>query len=356
MRNTFWQWLILLPGLILVHAVGASTAGPVYSSPDLDTQPAVLRTAAGRILLVIERLSGASGDLWVTSSDDNGATWAEPKPAIATSRNERHPALAQLPDNSFALFYLVDQGSNTFRIHRATSTDGSAWVDRGALELGWITGGEINPSVIRAADQSLIMVYHRLGGSSYLARSTDGGATWDTLRTQISVGNAALPRIAQRAGDGQYVVVYQVNPGNNNLDLYARVTNDPYTWNGPQIPVSIADNSHDAQPVALADGRFLVAYAQQKPGAVFDIYYRTSADGAQWSNEIPVTSDTDRYDVQPHPLVDPQSGNVQMFWSRQQSAQPYGDHDIWADRSVALPPAFVPIGFGYLPVVSAGQL
>jgi hypothetical protein len=206
-----------------LQAYSPLARGPIYSSPHLDYQPSIIRIQpSGRLLVAFERIDPVTlvGDFYATYSEDGGTTWATPQEILPAAQNRRHPALLQLGPGSFALFYLKDTGSNQFRLFRATSTDGLAWSEQNQLDLGWATSGEINPSVIRLPDGTLTMTYHRLSGPSYIAQSGDGGATWDTLRTQISPGNAQLPRLAYRESDGLYLVTYQV--GSSNLDMYSR--------------------------------------------------------------------------------------------------------------------------------------
>lgn len=342
MARTIAGALVLLAGLAAVSlALGAAPdyVGPIYSGSELDYQPSIIRRLPGNQLMVVfERLSTTfSGDLYVTSSSDGGLTWSVPQPILPSALNQRHPALVQLGADSFTLFYLVDEtGSSGYRLHRATSTDGLSWTDQGALDLGWALPGEVNPSVIREADGSLTMTYHRLSGPSYIARSLDGGATWDTLRTQVSVGSAALPRLARRDGDGLYLVTYQVNPGGNDLDIYAKTSSDPYDWSGPQWPLSTAVNSHDSQPIVLEDGTFLVAYAST-PVYYFDLFYRTSRDGMTWSEAVQVENDPARYDTQPHPLLKGTPGHILLTWSHQNGSEPYVDHDVWINTDLVIP-------------------
>jgi uncharacterized repeat protein (TIGR01451 family) len=337
--------LLLLLGLAAVClALGAPArfVGPIYDGPELDYQPSIIRVEpSGQLMVVFERISLSNffGDLYVTFSDDSGQTWTTPQPIIDSSLNERHPSLLRLAEDSFVLFYLVDEsGSGAYRIYRATSSDGVNWTrDTDSLDLGWATAGEINPNVIREVDGTLTMTYHRLSGPSYIAQSHDGGVTWDTLRTQISPSNAQLPRLTKRESDGLYLVTYQV--GSSSLDIFCKVSTDPYDWSGPEYPFSTAINSHDSQPIALEDGTFVVPYAQQR-GSVFDVYYRTSPDGTAWSDEVQVTSDILHYDTQPHPLRHGAPGHIILTWSHQKSASPYQDHDVWIDTDLLVAPSF----------------
>lgn len=261
-RLTHAGLLAVLYSLATVSlALGAAFVGPIYDGPDLDYQPSIIQVQpSGQLMIVYERLAPQTnlGDLYVSVSNDGGQSWTTPQVIINTPSNERHPALLQL-DSSFALFYLSNE-TGSFRIHRAASTDGLTWTPQGAIDLGWTTGGELNPAVIREADGTLTMTYQR-SGIGYLARSTDNGATWDKLQTRVSTAGGALPRIAKRESDGTYLVTYQT--GSSTVLMYSKVSTDPYNWNVVETPFSVDANSHDSQPIVLEDGTFVTFYTLQ---------------------------------------------------------------------------------------------
>lgn len=322
------------PRLTTLDVSGAS---PVYSGPETDYQPDILRLADGTLMMVIERLNASnSGNLYVTRSADGGTTWTTPALIVGTSLNERHPAVVQHAGGSFSLFYMRDEGGGKYRIRRATSADGSTWTDAGMVGLGWKTTGEINPDVIVEADGSLTMTYHRLSGPAYIARSTSGGATWDQLKTTVSGGAvASLPRIAKRASDGRYIVTYQQTSG-SLTNIYAKTSTNVYGWSVPAAGLMVGDNSHDAQPIVLEDGRFFVPFAGVQGAAGYNLYYKTSADGAAWSAAVQLTADSNLYDVEPHPILQGTPGHVMLSWGRQRTAGT-NDYDIWFAKDVVVP-------------------
>jgi len=323
--------------LICLLAIGSSAGAFAAASPVTpgfsDYQPSVIRTHDGARLLAFERLDGSlSGNLWITRSDDGGVAWSAPQAIVATSANERHPALLELAPSSYALFYLRGTGAtSSYRIVRATSSDGATFTEHGALDLGWATGGEVNPHVIRHADGSLTMSYQRLGSGSYLARSIDGGITWDTLRTAIATGSQ-LPRIAFRESDGLYLAAYQV--GSDPLSMHVKTTTNPTDWSAPARDFAVAGNNHDALPVVMPDGAFALFWIVAS-GSQFDLRVRRSLDGVAWEPARVVTSTPGEDDVQPHPLVGDSSVAVELYWGR---ATPVGVNNfrIVRDGAVAV--------------------
>lgn len=321
---------LLLLAAISCYATGASAVENVTSGPQMDYHAAVIRsTDDGARIVVFERLDGSlSGDLLLTRSTDDGASWSEPVAIVESSANERHPALLQLGPAEYVLFYLKSTGG--YRIWRATSTDGISFTEQAQLDLGWASGGEINPHVIRHAGGTLTISYQRLAGGAYVAQSTDNGATWDTLRTQVEAG-ARLPRIAYRDGDGLYLASYQVDPGNNQLQMYVKTTTDVHDWSAAAQDFAVTGNNHDSLPVVMPDGAFALFWIREN-GSGFDIAARRSLDGVSWDPAITITDTPDQYDVQPHPLITSAS-TVEMYWGRSPDNV---DYDIVREPDVML--------------------
>lgn len=288
----------------------------VTSGNALDYQVAVLRSSDdGARIVVFERLDPATlaGDLWLTRSIDVGASWSAPTPIIASTANERHPALLQLGPASYVLFYLKGTGAtSSFRIWRATSSDGAAFTEQAQLDIGWSTGGEINPHVIRHADGTLTMSYQRLGSGSYVAESSDGGATWDTLKTAIATGSQ-LPRIAYRESDGVYLASYQV--GSSALAMYVKTTTHVHDWSAARQDFAVNGNNHDSLPVVMPDGAFALFWIRAN-GSYFDLAVRRSLDGTHWDPAIAITDTPGEDDVEPHPLIGASSTSVELYWGR----------------------------------------
>jgi BNR repeat protein len=333
MRDRFRAILLVA---MLAAAAFAHAQQQVTSGAGADYQPAILKAADGTRVVIFERLDTSTtfGDLWITRSADGGDTWSDPVAIIATGANERHPALVETSPSHFTLFYLKGMSAATsFRIFRATSTDGLAFTEQGSIDLGWPTGGEINPHVIRHAGGTLTMSYQRLGSGAgvYVAESSDDGVTWDTLQTQIAA-SAQLPRIAFRESDGLYLATYQT--GGSALHLHVKSTVDVRDWSAAATDFAATGNNHDSLPVVMPDDAFVVFYIREVAGA-FDVAFRRSPDGIDWADPVAVTDTPDATDVEPHPLVGDSATSVELYWGREAPVGSF-DYDIVREPAVVV--------------------
>lgn len=304
-------------GAIVLAFIGAvNAAEPVTGGDQIDYMPSVIRSSDdGARIVVFERLDASTfaGDLLLTRSTDGGAHWTTPVPIVASAASERHPSLLQLGPASYALFYLKGTGTNSsYRLWRATSTDGTSFAEQNQLDLGWTTGGEINPHVIRHANGTLTMSYQRLGSGSYVAESSDGGASWDLLKTVIASGSQ-LPRITYRESDGLYLASYQV--GSIALSMQVKTTTDVRDWSAAPQDFAAIGNNHDSLPVVMPDDAFALFWIREN-GSGFDLAVRRSIDGATWGDALVLTDTPDEDDVEPHPLVGASSTSVELYWGR----------------------------------------
>lgn len=348
MRDACKKFMALIA--LATSGMASAQSVPVTSGAGMDYQPSVIRSSDdGARIVVFERLnpSTQSGDLWLTRSSDEGESWSEPIEVIASPANERHPALLQIGPSNYVLFYLKGTGAtSSFRIWRATSSDGIGFTEQGAIDLGWSTGGEINPHVIRHADGTLTMSYQRLGGSapygpgSYAAQSTDSGLSWDVQRTQIAA-SSQLPRLTFRESDGLYLASYQT--GNTALQMWVKTTTNLRDWSAVAQAFAASGNNHDSLPVVMPDGAFVLFWIRAS-GSQFDIAVRRSRDGSNWSPTLAVTASANADDVEPHPLVGTSSTSVELYWGRK-SPLAGTDYDIVRDPAVIVDEEIFSSGF-----------
>ncbi len=299
---------------LLLLAPGTTAAYDIVQVTDDAHQnymPSLTQLENGTLAIAYERLDTnfENGDILVTFSD-GGSAWTLPALAVGTAGNERHPALVQLDDGAFQIYYLSDE-TGGYRIHMASSPDGLAWTREGIVTLGWSTENLVNPTVCVESDGSLTMSYDVLSNGGYVAHSTDA-VTWDQNRTNVTAGS--LNRI-MRHSDGTYVLSYQRKTGlyYYQIDIFTKTSSDRVNWSG-ENRVTTTQNSHDSFPLELADGSYGLFYATSIAGNPYDLFSRDAADGTSWTNELPWLPYSG-WDTEPHPVT-LADGRVALAWPR----------------------------------------
>jgi hypothetical protein len=289
-------------------------ASPVTVSggPEIDYQPSPLQNSDGSLIVAFERLTppaqGFLGDILVTASSDTGLTWSTPLTVVDGPANQRHPALVHVSSGGYRVFYLSDEAGG-YGIFSAYSPDGIAWTAEGEVDLGWSSGSFGNPTVTAEGDSALVMSYDRFFGlGGYLARSTDGGETWDSQMRRInSIGR--LNRIV-RHPDGTYLCAWQETGGGTVVNIFASHSNDLVTW-APSESLTVNDNGHDSMPFIDAS---LVPwlYYSKYTGSVYQVMRREVPAWGTYGSEELVYSGIHNA-TQPHPLL-LADGRTALFW------------------------------------------
>lgn len=256
--------------LVLIASAACSyDIVPVTDDGYLNYMPSLLECDDDSLMIVYERLDSdyGNGDLMLTVSAD-GTVWSPPRAIVATSGNDRHPSVIQLPGGTYQVYYLSDE-TGGYRIHMADSPDGTTWTRRGIVDLGWTTEDLVNPTVFSENDGSLTMSYDVLSSGGHVAHSEDG-TMWDHDRTNASTGS--LNRI-MRHSDGTYVLSYQCKTGiwYYQIDVFTKTSTDRLNWSA-ENRVTYTQNSHDSFPIELADGRYGLYYATSTGGDPYDLY------------------------------------------------------------------------------------
>ncbi len=170
--------------------------------------PDIVKLQDGRLLAAYYESPGhtaPSGDIKVTTSNDNGATWSTPTVAVDVPNDARDPKLVQLRDGTILLGYFdyrwtaplaiqpflvrSADGGATWSDPILVSNDQSSAVDRAD---GWAASH--GPIVELANGDLLAPLYGAPNGTerehALVVRSTDGGLTWDPHSVAIAADHA----------------------------------------------------------------------------------------------------------------------------------------------------------------------
>jgi hypothetical protein len=310
--------------LVLVVAV---TAAPVVVSggPENDYESWILRLSDNRLMVIFDRNPDwASGDLYVTFSDDDGATWDPPVAIIEQTGDQATLSFVQLPSGTLQVWYASNE-VGTYSIYTARSADGITWTQGGSIDLGWQSGvTHYDPTVILEPDSSLTMSYVVQGMGGYIAHCPHGG-NWDTLKTLV--GTSGYRTRVMKHTNGTYLYAYhrKSGPGQYDYDVFIRTSPDRVHW-ADSVRLTSNLNSHDPFPNEAPDGAYLVYYAKYQSPA-YNLHRRRSYDAISWEPEEQITSDPTN-NTQPHFFCE--SGQIFLVWAHCVS-YPL-DHDVYFER------------------------
>ncbi len=297
--------------LFLLLALAGAPVVVSGGSP-IDYMPSPLLNTDGSLMVAFERMTppgqGFVGDILITLSSDTGSTWSTPTVVVDGTANQRHPALVHVPSGGYRIVYLSDE-SGGYGIFSAFSTDGITWIEEGQVDLGWSSGSFGNPTVTSEGDTALVVSYDKFfGQGGYVARSTDGGISWDTEMRRINI-KGRLNRIL-RYPDGTYLCAWQETGGGTVVNIFASYSSDLETWAPPES-LTTNDNGHDAMP--FIDGNQIpwIYYAKYE-GSVYRIMRREVPCWGSFGEEL-LTYEDAHHSTQPHPLL-LSDGRTALFW------------------------------------------
>jgi hypothetical protein len=231
--------------------------------------PDLRKLADGRLMAVYHSATAhteANGVIKMTFSPDNGQTWTSPVVVVSNAYDNRDPKITQLADGTVLLsFFQTDwsgstavnrgsfvarmaPGSSTFSAPvKVASNQAGSWLHAPAVE---IPGGDV-----------LQPLY---GGGARVARSHDGGRTWDPAAEVFAATDNQTyhweePNIT-RLPNGELVMLIRTFDRIQNKyvpSFLTRSSDDGRTW-APLTQTDITTASH--HQLLTSAGSLLLTY------------------------------------------------------------------------------------------------
>ncbi|MCA9933536.1 MAG: hypothetical protein H6662_03775 [Ardenticatenaceae bacterium] len=317
--------LVLLP-IVLWHPAGAEPSAPPSNAPDWsvpisaslgdhsDKVPHIIASPYDDQVLIVYTSrttdEAFSTDPWYALSTDRGETWEFGGSSL--------PSPVPQPIHTSA-------SVESLQVNAAFDPSGEAhavWIEEYSLFYAdqdrWPTGGATLPTVvspvasapgasdpvIEASSTQVLDVIWSEGSTGIPpdlkhARSLDGGASWSTVRSNISTSEFAdeFPSLVVDSNNSNRLhVVWQITEGSAGSIYYAQgtVSGSVVAWSTP-IQIS-ADASNDRQPkIVLSGSQLVVSYSHVEPIDVggeivnYQLAYYTACSGnctqaSSWRN------------------------------------------------------------------------
>ncbi len=315
--------------LVIMMAISFSSslaADPVVVSggADNDYESWIEKLNDGRLMVVFDRNPDwASGELFVTFSDDEGVSWTDPRLIISAAGDQATLSFVQYPTDTLRLWYASNE-TGSYGIHSARSIDGVNWTTEGKLDLGWGSTTHYDPTVVLEADGSLTMSYVVSGSGVFLAHHPVGG-TWDTDRTQVDA--SGFRARVMKHSNGRYLYAYHKRTGGSyDYDVFVTTSTDRVNWSTP-LRITTNLNSHDPFAGEATDGAYLLYYAKYQAPA-YNLHRRKSYDALTWEPEESITMDAVN-NTQPHFVM--VGDQINLVWAH--AVDDPDDHDVYFERS-----------------------
>lgn len=187
------------------------------ASGDMNVQaPGLVRTQSGKLLMNCLRAhkGGGSSTMCLFSSSDDGATFVAQAPLWKVSKGQLlqggASALMELESGRLLLPFHGGTGNQWKQKNSAwclySEDGGSSWEKSNAISLP--KRGAMEASVAELDSDTLVMSLRTQLGGPYIARSSDGGATWSKATFSRLEGGESCTCLRRLPGTGKLVLFW----------------------------------------------------------------------------------------------------------------------------------------------------
>jgi Neuraminidase (sialidase) len=253
-----------------ISADGGETWGSAFTiyNPATDARdPSLTTLSDGRIACSFFLMASALGTgVYVTLSDDNGATWDTPIQMTDTFSVEVACSAPIVEVSGTLIQPIYGRNGADWDSAVLSSTDGGlTWGDQAAIATG--TNDWTEPWIVMTAAGTLLCLI-RVDDLAeiHTSESLDGGATWSTPALAFAGHSRAS---TFKASSGTLFTLYRKTAGDPD-GLYRNSLDDGVTWDAATLWTSAS-----FQYAAMAEfpsGRKVAVWAQEASGSDADIY------------------------------------------------------------------------------------
>lgn len=272
-------------------------------------QPQLVSLKTGRLVVCYTVYSGAmehsSSGISAALSNDDGVTWKEvmvvPDDGANTANNG---AMAVLSDDRILLTYYRGPAGALTQTHgycRISTDGGETW--SGERDMGGLLGAGVcyvpyTNGVVLPDDTILVPCYTESGSNAiFLARSADGGTTWNAVRAARGPGTGTNPYNEWAiARNGRTIVGIIRRETDRKFCRIVSIDNGA-TWNAPTVTSMETGGSF---PSLSYDDGLLFCHAS---GFRKGTFYYSWDDGLTWRQSAVSSAPSDPGCRSSHPVV-----------------------------------------------------
>jgi hypothetical protein len=233
---------------------------------------------------------GARGRLVFVTSPDGGESWSHATVISQEGSDSRNPAFGVTADGTLLASFIRQVNYKDGVIDASLGLPTPLYIsrsdDNGATwdtSLAKVDGKDSCPvsspfgRMITLADGTVLMTYY-YASAVYIIRSHDGGHTW-VDPVEIAGGGYNETSICDLGGDRLLVLMRDNEPG---AVSQSDSQDGGYTWSKPRLLTGPAE--HPADVIKLQDGRLLMTYGRRvTPWGILGML--SDDDGKTWNTE-----------------------------------------------------------------------
>lgn len=286
------------------------------SAPDstaYGTQRKLGRDSLGRLHLVWHD----NGEIYYSSSDDNGTTWRNQINVSNGGGYSLFPSIAIDSDNVIHVAW-QKKYHGLYQIAYSKSSSGETWSAEEIISSG-TSKGSFAPGIAVDSNKNLHVAWYEKTGSKFYQvyyRRYWRGLSWGPSAVQVSSGTdyAMFPSIAVDQSLNVHIA-WQGGPWRQYRIYYSKFNSVAGTWSAS--PTALSNPTSLAQyPSIVADseGNLHVAWMSQPASKAYSNieYVKYNATTASWDTSPAILSSGSS--TASNPSISSHAGNVHVFW------------------------------------------
>jgi hypothetical protein len=223
-------------------------------------------------------------EIYHRKSTDEGTTWSTSKRLTWSSSNSMQPTISVDPSNVIHVIWQDNTPGNYELFYKKSTDGGTSW--SASKRLTWTYETTYQPQIAIDSSHTIhviciqdVFAYDEI----FHKRSTDGGATWTTLKRLTWTSDfSLLPSLAIAPDDSLHVAWRDSKSGNWEI-YYKNSTTGGTNWSGTKRLTWTPTPSTSPDIAVDLSNKIHVVWTDSSPGKV-EIFYRSSTDGGtNWS-------------------------------------------------------------------------